>query len=627
MKKLLLGFASVLIVLMGLPVAAALVVVLNLNAAAACDPSQQPDAITPSAHGALTRLRLSPGRWRLSAEQAGNAAVIAGVARDLGVSRYGVEVALATALQESGLVNVTGGDRDSAGLFQQRPSQGWGTYTEVTDPARATQAFFGRATHTDNPGLLDISGWEHLPVAEAAQAVQRSAFPDAYAGWQAAAHRLSAVLTDDASQATTGEPSLGNCGGGTSGPVTIATLNLLGAGHTDGRAGGGHDASGYPPWRQRLPGELAAITAAGATIAGLQEVHPPQARALTGRLAQQWGIYPDTGPAQNRVIWDRAMWMLAEARLVRLPYFGGREVGTPLVMLAGLPGTTAASQQVWVWSVHNPASTRGNASQIRARALRRELATVAPIIDSGTPAVIVGDFNDARDGPSSSHCLFTPTLTNAFGGSSAPCRPPRDDARLDHIYGANLAWATARTDTTTRTQRLSDHPLVVATTAPTGGCGAAELASSATTCGEVSFPVPADLIGTDARNWGDSGGLWSTWHTGTDFAVPCGTPVYAANSGTVEIDTTQAWAGPRLVKVATGPVALATWYAHLEAVSVARGQHVRAGQQIGLSGRAGNASGCHLHFEVHLRNGPIYGPDNVDPSAWLAEHAQPTPSP
>ena len=138
--------------------------------------------------------------------------------------------------------------------------------------------------------------------------------------------------------------------------------------------------------------------------------------------------------------------------------------------------------------------------------------------------------------------------------------------------------------------------------------------------GKVAYPVAAHLARTDNHNWHATGSLWAHWHTGTDFSVPCGTPVYAAHAGTVALETAQSWAGPLLVKVTAGPDSLTTWYAHMSKVSVAESQTVRAGQQIGASGDEGNVSGCHLHFEVHTRNGSIYGADNVDPSRWLAEH-------
>lgn len=126
-------------------------------------------------------------------EMRANAAVIVQVGRDLGVSDYGIVIALATAMQESSLRNLTWGDRDSVGLFQQRPSTGWGTVDELTDPARAAELFYvGRSGVR---GLLDISGWESMSVTQAAQRVQISAYPDAYAKWEASARQWLAELS------------------------------------------------------------------------------------------------------------------------------------------------------------------------------------------------------------------------------------------------------------------------------------------------------------------------------------------------------------------------------------------------------------------------------------------------
>src|SRR3546814_1192724 len=130
-------------------------------------------------------------------------------------------------------------------------------------------------------------------------------------------------------------------------------------------------------------------------------------------------------------------------------------------------------------------------------------------------------------------------------------------------------------------------------------------------CDEVVYPFPAQYVGTDNHNWHETGPYWSKWHTGTYVSAPCGTTVYAANAGTIEIDTTQrSWAGPQLVKVTTGAGGLTTWYAHMQTVSVSRGQTVTAGEPLGQVGKEGNVSGCHLHFEVHLKNASISGPDN-----------------
>jgi cell wall-associated NlpC family hydrolase len=124
----------------------------------------------------------------LDAEQGANARVIVSVGRQRGVPPGGLAVALMTAMQESTLRNLPYGDRDSLGLFQQRPSTGWGTPAQVTDPAYAAAAFYGGPdSPTPNPGLLDVPGWQQMPPTVAAQAVQRSAYPSAYAKWESSA--------------------------------------------------------------------------------------------------------------------------------------------------------------------------------------------------------------------------------------------------------------------------------------------------------------------------------------------------------------------------------------------------------------------------------------------------------
>lgn len=126
----------------------------------------------------------------LTAEMRANARVIIAVGRDLGVSDYGIVVALATAMQESGLRNLNYGHLDSVGLFQQRPSSGWGSAARLQDPAHSARLFYGGA-HNPNAGvtagLLDIAGWKSMSVTRAAQAVQVSAHPVAYAKWEKSA--------------------------------------------------------------------------------------------------------------------------------------------------------------------------------------------------------------------------------------------------------------------------------------------------------------------------------------------------------------------------------------------------------------------------------------------------------
>ena len=136
-------------------------------------------------------------RYALTAEQRANAAVIVSVGRSLGVPQRGIVIALAAAMQESGLRNLAGGDRDSIGLFQQRPSQGWGSPIQLQNPRYAAALFFGGPSNPNagvTCGLLDVPGWQSMTLTEAAQAVQVSAFPNAYGQWeQAATHWLASL--------------------------------------------------------------------------------------------------------------------------------------------------------------------------------------------------------------------------------------------------------------------------------------------------------------------------------------------------------------------------------------------------------------------------------------------------
>lgn len=124
---------------------------------------------------------------RLEPEQALHAATIAAVAEQRGLPARAITIALATAYQESNLYNIDYGDRDSLGLFQQRPSQGWGTPDQVQDPVYAAGAFYDE--------LTKIADYRDLEITDAAQRVQRSAFPDAYGQHEPNARVLASALS------------------------------------------------------------------------------------------------------------------------------------------------------------------------------------------------------------------------------------------------------------------------------------------------------------------------------------------------------------------------------------------------------------------------------------------------
>ncbi|MEU7715782.1 hypothetical protein ACFWDK_18630 [Micromonospora chalcea] len=133
------------------------------------------------------------GEVVLGADQMANAATIAAIGMQRRMPERAVVVALATAYQESHLRNIAHGDRDSLGLFQQRPSQGWGTPEQVQDPRYAANKFYA--------ALKKVKGWERMRVTDAAQRVQRSAFPEAYEKWADESEVLTRALLGHATGA------------------------------------------------------------------------------------------------------------------------------------------------------------------------------------------------------------------------------------------------------------------------------------------------------------------------------------------------------------------------------------------------------------------------------------------
>ncbi len=125
----------------------------------------------------------------LATEQAAIASTIAGVAHDRGLPVRAVTIAYATAWQESHLRNLDYGTLDSVGVFQQRPSEGWGTRKQLTDPVYATGKFFA--------ALVKVPGYRRLPIYQAAQDVQRSADGDAYQNYEGEAAIMSGPFTGD----------------------------------------------------------------------------------------------------------------------------------------------------------------------------------------------------------------------------------------------------------------------------------------------------------------------------------------------------------------------------------------------------------------------------------------------
>jgi hypothetical protein len=170
----------------------------------------------PGLHSEYCTATTAKGEATLDLEQMANAATIAAVGIRRGVPERAVTVAIATAFQESHLYNLSGGDRDSVGLFQQRPSQGWGSEAQISDPRYAAGKFYS--------ALIRVKNWQSMSVTKAAQTVQRSAHPTAYQKWADESTIVAGALLGDASHAIActlhGAPA-------TRGPAALVGLNSL----------------------------------------------------------------------------------------------------------------------------------------------------------------------------------------------------------------------------------------------------------------------------------------------------------------------------------------------------------------------------------------------------------------
>ncbi|MFJ8042919.1 hypothetical protein ACIRBX_20740 [Kitasatospora sp. NPDC096147] len=229
------------------------------------------DTLIPPPEGC--KVATATGQGELDLPQAANAATITAVALSRGLPERAVTIALATAMQESKILNLNGGDRDSVGLFQQRPSQGWGTVQQIKDPVYATNKFLD--------GLVKVNGYARMPLTDAAQEVQRSGYPQAYAKHETNATLLASVLTGR-------EPAALSCV--VHDPAQTAAAAAL-------------DENGKP-----LPGPADRARREFGKLVTTSDV-PPAGKDTRTVLA----LTPQAGAAQKQTGWALAQWAVAQA--------------------------------------------------------------------------------------------------------------------------------------------------------------------------------------------------------------------------------------------------------------------------------------------------------------------------
>ncbi len=247
--------------------------------------------------------------YEFTPEQAAHAATISAVGTSRDLPEWAVTIALAAALQESGLRNIGHGDRDSLGLFQQRPSQGWGTEQQIQDPVYASGEFYEH--------LAKVDGYEELPLTVAAQRVQRSGYPEAYAKHEPDATLLAAALTGHAAATLTCEGRRETTDTAyTSGPAAVRTALARDFGGDAFEAAAAVVSSEGTPSAQAIPSpdptSSSSSSSAAAAAAGIVTI------PLSGA--------GDTDEVRRRG-WELAHWAVANsARLgVERVSFAGRE--------------------------------------------------------------------------------------------------------------------------------------------------------------------------------------------------------------------------------------------------------------------------------------------------------------
>lgn len=214
--------------------------------------------------------------FEVSPEQMANVATIAGISVQRGLPARAATIALATARQESKFINVAYGDRDSLGLFQQRPSQGWGTAAQVRDPVYATNAFYD--------ALVKVRGYSSMEITQVAQRVQRSAYPRAYADNEPEARVYASALTGYSMSALTCRLDPKSAPGG---------------------------AAAVGPFLAALAREQVAVRSSRVSSSGVAGVRlAPTGRTIAWSLAQ-WSVASASRLGVARVyvegkVWDRA---------------------------------------------------------------------------------------------------------------------------------------------------------------------------------------------------------------------------------------------------------------------------------------------------------------------------------
>ncbi len=241
----------------------------------------------------------------------------------------------------------------------------------------------------------------------------------------------------------------------------IASFNVLGASHT----GAGGNKRGYAVGSSRMGWATQLIRGSNISIVGLQEFESPQHGTFSRLTGGGWGIYPGmqlgNNPVRNSIAWNNGVWELVEAHTIPIPYFHGKLVPMPYVLLEH----KATGRLAWFINIHNPASVRGPAQHWRDVATQKEIALMNDLQEPqspnqlGIPTFLTGDFNEKAE----AFCRVTvgAHAQAANGGVGSPCQLPANHG-IDWIFGstAGVAFSGYVRMDGGLVNRISDHPMV-----------------------------------------------------------------------------------------------------------------------------------------------------------------------
>lgn len=236
---------------------------------------------------------------------------------------------------------------------------------------------------------------------------------------------------------------------------TLASFNTLGASHTVNNAN-------YASYSVRTPQQVQMLNSFGVDVVGFQEFQQKQRAVFVADTNNTYGIWPTgtTGDSDNSIIWRNAKFEFVSATTMPIPYFNGGIRQMPVVQLR----QRATGLTAYFMNVHNPASIQpyGDQSAWRAKAIAVERAEVAALLKTGRPVFFTGDFNDRAN----AYCPVTAGGLMIAGNTVVPstatsCTVP-DNPWIDWIFMAGPGqFQSYTTDTTPKTEHISDHPIVL----------------------------------------------------------------------------------------------------------------------------------------------------------------------